>query len=165
MPIKSVLSILFIILSIAVSPARAAGNLSVNEQVVLNASADQVWKVIGGFGTLDTWHPGVVKEVMTGSGTRPGDTRVLTLQNGGTVTEVLVDHDDHNRKYSYTIKQSPLPVSQYLSTLKVLPMGKDLARVVWSATFNARGVPDKQAMDAVRGIYASGFKGLAEHFK
>lgn len=165
MNIKSVLSIPVLVLFLTLIPAQAAGNLSVNEQVVLNASADKVWKVIGGFGTLDTWHPGVVKEIMTGSGTRPGDTRVLTLKNGGTVTEVLVDHDDQNRKYSYTIKQSPLPVSQYLSTLKVLPMGKDMARVVWSATFNAKGVPDKEAMDAVRGIYASGFKGLAEQFQ
>ncbi|MEJ2761561.1 MAG: SRPBCC family protein, partial [Gammaproteobacteria bacterium] len=122
-------------------------------------------KVIGDFGKVDTWHPGVVKEVMTGSGNRRGDTRVLTLQNGGTVTEVLVDHDDQKRKYTYTIKQSPLPVSDYLSTLKVLPLGKDLARVVWSATFNARGVSAKEAMDAVRGIYSSGFKGLAERFK
>lgn len=158
------MSVIVCTLLSAVTPAHAAGNLSVNEQVTLNASADTVWQVIGNFGTLNTWHPAVVKETVTGTGNDAGDTRVLTLGDGATITEVLVDTDNSSRQYTYVIKQSPLPVSGYLSTIKVLPEGKDKAKVIWSSTFNAKGATAQEAMDAVRGVYSAGFQALVKRF-
>lgn len=164
MKTQSFLSVVVCTLLSVITPAHAAGNLSVNEQVVLNASADTVWKVIGDFGTLNTWHPAVVKETLTGTGQDAGDTRLLTLGDGATITEVLVDSDDAARQYTYVIKESPLPVSGYLSTIKVLPEGSDKAKVIWSATFNAKGATAKEAMDAVRGVYTAGFQALVKRF-
>jgi hypothetical protein len=162
MKTQSFLSVVICTLLSAVTPAHAAGNLSVNEQVTLNASADTVWQLVGNFATLNTWHPAVVKESVTGTGQDAGDTRVLTLGDGGTITEVLVDSDNSARQYTYVIKQSPLPVSGYLSTIKVLPEGKDKAKVIWSSTFNAKGATAKEAMDAVRGVYSAGFQALVK---
>ena len=166
MSIKSLSSFIILCLSCALFPAHAAGNLSVNEQVMINASADTVWDLIGDFGGLDKWHPGVTSETMTGSGTQAGDTRVLKLKDGGTITEQLVDRDPAGRKYTYTIQDSPLPVSEYLSTLKVLPAGDNLSRVVWSATFDAaKGTSAKAAMAAVRNVYSAGFQALVKRFQ
>jgi len=166
MSIKSLSSFVILCLSCAALPVFAAGNLSVNEQVMVTASADTVWNLIGDFGSLDKWHPGVVSETVTGTGTRAGDTRVLKLKDGGTITEQLVNRDPANRKYTYTIQDSPLPVTEYLSTLKVLPAGDNLSRVVWSATFDAaKGTSAKDAMAAVRNVYSAGFQALVKRFQ
>lgn len=166
MNVKPLLSASLLLLSCLSPPAQAAGNLSVNEQVMVTASADTVWNLIGDFGGLDKWHPGVASESVTGTGTRAGDTRVLKLTDGGSITEKLVNRDPAGRKYTYTIQDSPLPVTEYLSTLKVLPAGDNLSRVVWSATFDAaRGTSAEDAMAAVRNVYSAGFQALVKRFQ
>ena len=164
MKIQSLLSVVFCTLLAVITPAQAAGNLSVNEQVMVNASADTVWNLIGKFGALNAWHPAVVKETVSGTGNDAGDTRVLTLPDGATITEVLVDVDNTARQYKYVIKESPLPVSGYLSTLKVIPEGSNKSKVIWSSTFNAKGASDQDAMQAVRGVYTAGFQALVKRF-
>lgn len=146
------------------SQAFSAGKLIVSEEVTLNGSADQVWQAIGAFGGLYTWHPAIVSTALTGTGSNAGDTRILTLGDGATVTEVLVDHDDGTMQYSYVIMVSPLPVQNYFSTLEVVPKGENGATVVWSSTFDANGASDEEAIEVISGIYKGGFTALTETF-
>lgn len=146
-------------------PAHAAGGLSVSEEVSLPASADEVWRAIGDFGGLHTWHPAATKTDLTGSGSDAGDTRVLTLGDGATITEVLVDHDNAKMSYSYVITASPLPVKNYYSKLAVMQSGGNSAKVIWSSTFDAKGADDAAAIDAITGVYKGGFEALTQQFK
>ena len=81
----------------------------------LNVSADKVWKLIGGFNALPDWHPAVEKSELE----EEGQQRRLSLVGGGTIIERLENVDENSRTYSYTIADSPLPLTNYKSTIKV----------------------------------------------
>lgn len=66
--------------------------------------------------------------------------------------------------YTYAIVSGPLPVSDYSSTLSVVPKGTG-STVNWTGSFKAKGAPDAVAMDAISGIYESGLKAIAEKAK
>lgn len=125
----------------------------------LNASADQVWKMIGGFNALPDWHPAVEKSELT----QEGQTRTLSLAGGGTIVEKLEKVDDGARTYTYSIVDSPLPVSNYTATIKVSGEG-DNSTIEWSSEFSADGASDTDAMKAIEGIYQAGFDNLRKMF-
>ena len=125
----------------------------------LNVSADQVWKMIGGFNSLPDWHPAIEKSELT----EEGQTRTLSLAGGGTMVEKLEKVDDDARIYSYSIIDSPLPVANYSATIKVSGEG-DNSTIEWSSDFDAAGASDKDAMNAIQDIYNAGFDNLKKIF-
>ena len=125
----------------------------------LKVSADQLWKMIGPFNALPDWHPGVEKSELT----EEGQTRKLSLVGGGTIVEKLEKLDENSRTYTYSIVDSPLPVKNYTSTIKVTGSG-DSATVEWSSEFDADGMPDNDAMKAIEGVYQAGLDNLRKMF-
>ena len=125
----------------------------------LNVSADQLWQMIGHFNALPDWHPAVEKSELK----EEGQTRKLSLAGGGTIIEKLEHKDDHSRTYTYSIVDSPLPVKNYTSTIKVTGSG-DSATVEWSSEFDAAGMPENDAMKAIQGVYEEGLNNLKKMF-
>lgn len=125
----------------------------------LNVSADQVWKMIGGFNALPDWHPAVDESELT----QEGQTRTLSLAGGGTIVEKLEKVDDGARTYTYSIVDSPLPLTNYVSTIRVSGEG-DSSTIEWSSQFNADGVPEPDAMSAVQDFYREGFDNLKKMY-
>ncbi len=126
----------------------------------LNVSADQVWKLIGGFNSLPDWHPAVEKSELT----QDGQTRTLTLAGGGgTIVEDLKNADDGARSCTYSIVEGPLPVANYISTIKVSGEGESCT-IDWSGEFDPAGAPESDARAAIEGIYQAGFDSLKERF-
>lgn len=125
----------------------------------LNVSADQVWKMIGGFNALPDWHPAVEKSELT----QEGQTRTLSLAGGGTIVEKLEKVDDSARTYTYSIVDSPLPVANYTATIKVSGEG-DNSTIEWSSDYEPMGASPEEAMQAVQGIYQAGFDNLKKMF-
>ena len=139
-------SALFIIVSLFCTSALAAGRLKVSEEGTINKDADTVWSVIGDFGGLTKWMGGGnMKLELTGTSTDAGSTRTLTMGNGFSITEALVDYDAENRSYSYIAINGGGSVKNYLSTLHVEPTGKDTCKVIWSATFDPKEGSDDEA--------------------
>ena len=79
-----------------------------------------------------------------------GQQRRLSLVGGGIIIERLENVDEDSRTYSYTIADSPLPLTNYKRTIKVTGEGEN-CNVEWSSEF--AGASDGDAMEAVRGIY------------
>jgi hypothetical protein len=128
----------------------------------LAAPADQVWKLIGGFGSLPDWLPYIPKSEL-GEG---GRTRRLANPDGGTIVERLMAFDEKGRSYTYHILQAPFPVTDYYSTLKVVEVdGGRAARVEWSGEFTPDGVTSAEVSRLFQGIYDDGLKALAERFQ
>lgn len=129
----------------------------------LKVPADEVWKLIGGFNALPDWHPAVEKSQVEGEG--EGSVRRLSLAGGGTIVERLERIDDDERLYSYSIVDSPLPVANYVSTIRVRDKGDGTATVVeWSSEFTASGASEKDASKVIQGIYDAGFENLKKMF-
>lgn len=132
--------------------------LSVSETAELNVPADVVWKTLGDFGAADRYLDVVERcELQQRGGSVE---RLLHLRGGGQVHERLVLACTHDRALRYTIVDSPLPVADYVSTVRVDALDGDRCRVRWSATFDPHGVAGEQARDAVASIYRMGFDGL-----
>ena len=125
------------------------------------APADQVWRLIGGFGSLPDWLPNIPKSALS----EGGRVRHVTNSGGETIVEQLVAFDDPARSYSYAILEAPFPITDYLSTLRVREGdGGCGARVEWSGRFTPKGVSDEEASRLFRGIYEDGLKALASRF-
>jgi mxaD protein len=132
--------------------------LSVSETVDLQAPAAEVWKTVGNFGAAASYLEVVDRCELMGS--PPGAERVLHLKGGGSVLERLILASDSDKAFRYTIVDSPLPVSDYVSTVRVDALDPQRCRVTWSASFESHGVSDAEAQATIAGIYRMGFDGL-----
>ena len=133
----------------------------VDEMQALAASADEVWRLIGGYNALSEWHPAVERSVLE----EGGRIRRLSLRGGGGLLERLQAFSEREHHYAYTIEEGPLPVASYRSTLSVRDRGSARGcEVVWSGEFTPAGASEADAVGVIRGIYRAGLDTLAKRF-
>lgn len=118
-------------------------------------SPDALWKKVGDFCGISSWHPAIEKCVLSADGKQ----RTLSIKGGGTVVEALENWDDANRSYTYTILSGPLPVANYHSTISVTGDVKGSV-LKWTGTYDAKGAPDADAKKTMDGVYETGVKAL-----
>ncbi len=136
--------------------------LDVKKSVDVAAAPDAVWKAVGDFCGIGTWHPAVEKCELQ---QKDGKTfRLLSLKGGGTILEQQSAWDDAAHSYGYTIVESPLPVANYASTLSVTANGTG-STITWVGQFDAKDAPDDKAKEVIAGIYDAGLAGIAEKAK
>ena len=130
----------------------------VRESGELGASVDEVWKVIGDFVGF------VASSGMecVGEGEGIGMTRTITM-GPAKIVEKLEECDESAKKVVYSIVESPLPVSGYVSTMQLSPAGDGRTKIDWSSTFEPVG-DEAAAKQIVSGIYDGGIKGLQGRF-
>jgi len=133
---------------------------NVSMKLDLPIGADELWEAIGSFGKLSEWHPAVETSDLEDGGRR----RRLALVGGGEIVEELKVLDPDAHLYSYSILSSPLPVANYVSTLKITPTEDGKCTVQWSSDFEADGVPENDAVNVITGIYEAGFESLKKMF-
>lgn len=136
--------------------------LKASESVVIKAPVATVWDRVKSFDGLANWHPAVAAdEIVGGSNDQPGAVRQLTLKDGGTIKEKLLEFSDSGHRFRYTILEGVLPVSAYTSTLVVTAAGKGASKVTWSGSFKRKdGSDDKTATSTISGVYRSGLDNL-----
>jgi mxaD protein len=92
-------------------------------EVTIARAPEDVWKLVGQFGGLDTWMPGIESCVVE------GDVRKISL-TGMEIEEQLRDLDDSARRITYSVIKSPVPLEHHEATITVEPDG-DGSRVTW----------------------------------
>ncbi|NOT12160.1 MAG: SRPBCC family protein [Methylococcaceae bacterium] len=118
------------------------------QEITINAPAEKVWALIKDYGDM-SWLP-EVKSVTVDKGNTKGSIRVLTLQNGETITEELKKYDESKMSYAYKItdmstaktithagaeeKVPALPVDNYAASIEVEGAGNS-AVVSWKAGY------------------------------
>ena len=129
--------------------------------IEIPVSADQVWQLVGGFNSLPDWLPLIAKsEPLDG-----GRVRHLQTADGSVVVERMQTFDNVGRTYSYTIEESPFPVTAYLATLQVEALTESSAKVTWSGVFTpAPGTTDEAAEALFTGVYSGGLEALRANF-
>lgn len=136
--------------------------LDVAKSATVAAVPAAVWKTIGDFCDIGKWHPAV--ESCTPSDKDGKKIRTLNLKGGGEIVEEQISRDDAKMTYTYAILHSPLPVSDYKSTISVAADGMG-SKLSWAGNFKAKGAPDAKAEEVIGGIYDAGIKGIAEKAK
>ncbi|HSJ96400.1 MAG TPA: SRPBCC family protein [Myxococcota bacterium] len=130
----------------------------VNEPVA--APAAKVWELVRDFGGVAKWG-GPALQSCTVEGAGIGAVRRIGLPGGLTIAERLEAYDEAGRSLSYAIvEKSPIPVKDYLSTIRVLEDGPQACRVDWASRFEPDGASAEQAQAMIRGVYAGGIAGL-----
>lgn len=123
---------------------------SSTSEIAIERSPEEVWHVVGNFGGLTDWLPGVE------SCRLEGDTRILGMM-GIEISEALVSRDDATRTLVYSVVASPIPLESHRATITVHPDPAG-ARVTWEVEVT----PDEQ-VDMLTGIYRQGLDALKAH--
>ena len=135
---------------------------------VIGASAERVWERIRDFNGLPKWHPRIRDSRIEDA--LPSDKvsciRNFNLQNGDNIRERLLGMSDYDMFTTYAILESPMPLTDYVATLRVTPITDgERTFAEWSAEFNC--APDDES-DLVAGIsgnvFQGGFDALKRHF-
>ena len=156
---KKSLPCIVVAAALLASPAFA---IDVKKTQAIPAAPITVWKTIGDFCGIQTWHPAVEKCVLSKKGA--DIIRTLSLKGGGTIVEKQTKRDDKAMTYSYTILESPLPVANYNSSISVGASGGG-SMLTWLGRFDAKGADDAKASEVIGGIYDAGIKGIADKAK
>ena len=168
--ILALLALSSIALGITATSAFAHGPTpqKVEKSIVIKADPAKVWALVKDFGNMQKWHPAVTATKLSTKGT---DTyRALSLKGGGVINERLRSSDDASMKLKYEIVDSPLPLTDYNSTLSVSKgPGAGETTVTWVGRFYRlyklnppipQGQDDETATATVVGIYDSGLANL-----
>jgi len=118
-----------------------------------------LWDRFGGWCAIAEWHPAIKSCEESNEG---DDTyRTLTLQDGATIKEKLLDKS--GASYRYAIIESPLPVKNYEAQFSVVPDDddEDEVNLVWAATYDAADdKDDKEARKTIDGIFKDGIDNI-----
>jgi hypothetical protein len=139
------------------SPAAAA---TLTRSVDVASSPAAVWSSIGAWCAIKDWLPPVGMCIEDGK-TPP--TRTLVTKDGkAAFVETQTARSDHS--YSYAFKSSPLPVTNYTSTIKVAAKGDGISVVTWTGTYTPDAGKEKDANEALTGIYETGLASIKAKF-
>jgi uncharacterized protein YndB with AHSA1/START domain len=135
---------------------------------VIDAPVEKIWARIRDFNGLPSWHPRMVKSHIEGglASDKIGCVRVLALVTDAQIRERLVDFKDRDFSVSYSILETPQPISNHLATLKLTRVTDgDRTFAEWTATFDAPAEEaDKIAKGMGENVFQGGFNALKSHF-
>lgn len=141
---------------------------SVTVSSVIDAPVAKVWALIRDFNALPDWHPRMVKsEIEDGRAAGEiGCVRRFEIASGATIREKLLALSDHDHAVTYTILETPQPISNHVATLKLAPVTDgDRTFAVWSASFDAPAEEaDKIAEGMGANVFQGGFDALKKRF-
>lgn len=128
------------------------------ESVSVDAPAAKAFAVVSKWNALESWCPVFVKTEILGGGNGVGSIRAITIKDGPTFTEELLAADASS--YKYKIIDSPLPLVDYVSSMRVLSMGPNKSEIVWLSSYKRRAKDgataendDAAVMKLIGGVY------------
>jgi len=130
---------------------------------VIGAPVGKVWEKMRDFNGLPDWHPRFSRSHIEGG--LPAD-KVGCVRNfdiaggGGTIRERLLALSDVEYTMTYRILDAPLPVEDYVATLKLIPITVGNQTLgTWTAEFKVLRGREEDVVDAVaNGTFATAFE-------
>jgi hypothetical protein len=144
---------------LGVSPSFAA---TLSRSMDVEATASAVWSMIGPFCAIKDWLPPV--GTCTQDGGSPPQRTLVTKDGKATFVEREAARSDADHTYSYTFKSSPLPVTGYTSTIKVVAKTPSVSTVTWSSSYVPDPGKEQDAREALTGIYDAGLTTIKARF-
>ena len=140
-----------VLLNSGTAPALAA---TISRSAEVKASVAAVWSLIGPFCAIKDWLPPVGQCIEDG---KAPPTRILVTKDGkAAFVEAQTLRDDAGHSYSYRFLASPLPVSNYTATIRVIAKQDGLSTITWSGSYTPETGKEKAAAEALNGVYAAG---------
>ncbi|WP_299862093.1 SRPBCC family protein [uncultured Hoeflea sp.] len=131
---------------------------------VIEAPAARVWERLRDFNGLPRWHPRIRdSRIENGEpADRVGCVRDFHLQNGDRIRERLLGLSDYDMFCTYSILESPMPLTDYVATLRLTPVTDgDRTFAEWTAEFDC-AIDDAEGLVTGIGndVFQAGFDAL-----
>jgi len=133
---------------------------------VINAPIDKVWAKIRDFNALPDWHPAIADSHIENSAPsdKVGCVRNFNLKDGGNLREQLLALNDVDHLCTYSILVSPMPVENYVATLRLLPITDgNRTYAEWTAEFDCPKEQEEELINQIgNGVFQGGFDSLKD---
>jgi len=131
---------------------------------VIEAPVARVWEKVRDFNALPRWLP-AVRESRIENGEpsdRVGCVRDFRLQNGDRLREQLLALSDYEYFCTYSILESPMPLTNYIATLRLTPITDgDRAFAEWTAEFDCTPEAAEELVTNIgQNVFLAGFLAL-----
>ena len=142
--------------------------VKVYRSTVLDAPADRVWRDLRDFNGLPNWHPLI--ELSRIEKSHPADkvgcVRNFQLKDGARIREKLLSLSDYDYSCTYSIIESPMDLSDYIATLRLLPVTEgNRCFIEWSAEFECPPEKADELAETVGdGVFQTGFDALKKRY-
>ena len=141
------------------------------KKVTINATTEQVWRILDRFDAIAEWHPDVEKSASVQKFGEDADTphRLITLKNGQTLEEKRRMLPTGEMKLDYQMTDGDFPVSNYRGVMQVKAGATPKeTTVTWLGRFNNQanmldapeGKDNAAAIAAITAFYEHGLAGL-----
>ena len=131
----------------------------------LDAPADEVWGIVGGYHCLPSWHPAVANSEAIEDGNdiiRDLELHDSELHDSGHVMVRLDEFSNSRRTYTYAITGGVMPVENYTAALSVYEDENGAGSVIhWTAEFDATG-GEVETVGQIADAFRRGFQAVAE---
>lgn len=135
---------------------------------VIDAPAPKVWDRVRDFNGLPNWHPAIRESRIEENqpADKVGCVRDFRLQNGDRIRERLLGLSDFDMFCTYSILESPMPLENYVATLRLTPISDgDRTFVEWTAQFDCAPEEEQGLVEGIGGnVFQVGFDSLKRHF-
>jgi len=144
--------------------------IKVYRSAIIHASADKAWGLVRNFNDLPKWHPAIASSEIEQN--LPPDSvgcvrRFQLVDDGGMIREQLLALADDTRSFTYSILESPMPVDNYVATMRFTPItAGDETFAEWTAEFDVTsGPPEDTELHIGDNVFAGGFAALNDKLK
>ncbi|MFN6978052.1 MAG: SRPBCC family protein [Gemmobacter sp.] len=131
---------------------------------VIDAPVARVWDRVRDFNALPRWHPAIRdSRIENGEPSdRVGCVRDFHLQNGDRIREKLLGLSDYDYFCTYSILESPMPLTGYIATLRLTPVTDgDRTFAEWTAEFDCAPEVEGDLVGNIgTGVFQAGFNAL-----
>jgi hypothetical protein len=135
---------------------------------VINASAARVWARVRDFNGLSNWHPAIAESRIENGepADKVGCIRNFSLRNGDRLREQLLGLSDYDMFCTYSILDSPMPLTNYVATLRLTPVtDQERTFIEWSADFDCAPDREGELVSNIGGnVFQGGFDALKRSF-
>jgi hypothetical protein len=142
--------------------ASAASAASISRSMEVSGAPAAVWSVIGAFCAIKDWLPPV--GICIEDGKTPPTRTLVTKDGKASFVEKQTARSDADHSYSYAFVSSPLPVTNYSSTIKVTAKSEGVSVITWTGTYTPDAGKEKDASEALNGVYEAGLASIKAKF-
>ena len=134
----------------------------------IDAPIDDVWARIRDFNGLPAWHPAIAdSHIENGEPSdKVGCIRNFNLKDGGNIREQLLTLSDNDYQCTYSILISPMPLENYIATLRLLPITDgNRTYAEWTAEFSCQPEDEETLVNDIgNNVFQGGFDSLKSSF-
>jgi Polyketide cyclase / dehydrase and lipid transport len=135
---------------------------------VIAAPAAKVWARIRDFNALPAWVPAVAESRIENGepADKVGCIRAFSLRNGDRLREQLLGLSDFDMFCTYSILDSPMPLTNYVATVRLTPItDQDRTFIEWSAEFDCALDKEQELISGIgTNVFQGGFDTLKRAF-